>query len=184
MSQKILIFINGYPLSGKDTFANATVETFAECDWQARAISSIDPIRDVARKHGVPVDNKGPEERKLLSDLKAAFNAYDRWADRMAVQLVLDFIERDGDRAVFVHVREPESIEFMKSILPSNVRTLALLVKRDFESPLLSNDADRFVENYPYDILFLNDGTLQQMELYAENFAVSLTETDFTQSPA
>jgi hypothetical protein len=182
MNTKIIIFINGYPRSGKDTFANAAVEGFAECGWQARAISSIDPIRDVARKHGVPVDNKGPEERKLLSDLKAAFNAYDRWADRMATRQALDFLERDGSRAIFVHVREPESIDFMHSILPTNVVPLAILIRRQFDSAALSNDSDRFVENFPYDFLFENDGTVQELEAYAEGFAHSLSKTDFTRA--
>jgi hypothetical protein len=178
MDTKIIIFINGYPRSGKDTFANAAVEGFAECGWQARAISSIDPIRDTARKHGVPVDEKGPDERKLLSDLKAAFNGYRRWADRMATRQALDFLERDGNRAIFVHVREPESIDFM----PTNVVPLAILIRRQFDSAALSNDSDRFVENFPYDFLFENDGTVEELEAYAEGFAHTLTETDFTRA--
>lgn len=176
MDRKIILIINGYPGAGKDTFADVVVGSLSDLGWDARSVSSIDPIRNMLRKEGIPVDKKGPEERKLLSDVKAAFNGYDRYADRMATKAALDFVERPGDRAIFVHVREPEAISFMKSLVPNTVWFTTVFVERSFDAEALSNDSDRNVEQIDYAFRILNNDTKERLEEMAESFATMLNE--------
>lgn len=172
--RKLLLIINGYPGAGKDTFADVVVGTLSDLGWHARSTSSIDPIRNMLRKEGIPVDKKGPEERKLLSDVKAAFNNYDRYADRMALKTATDFLVRDGDRAMFVHVREPDAIAFMEANCPEQILFNAVFIERPFDASTLSNDSDRGVEAYQYHYRFTNNGTKEAFEQAAEIFATTL----------
>lgn len=176
MDRKLILIINGYPGAGKDTFADAVTGELSDLGWHARSTSSIDPIRSMLRKEGIPVDKKGPEERKLLSDIKAAMNAYDRYADRMAMNLAVEFCGRPGDRAIFIHVREPDSIHFMLSICPGNILFTTVFIDRPFESLNLSNDSDRGVEAYEYQFRFLNNDTKERFEQAAEVFAATLNQ--------
>lgn len=178
MDRKIILIINGYPGAGKDTFADVVVGSLSDLGWHARSISSIDPIRSMLRKEGIPVDKKGPEERKLMSDVKAAINAYNRHADRMAAKTALDFIQRPGDRAIFVHVREPESIDFMGTLVPDSVWFTTVFVEREFDCASLSNDSDKGVEAYCYDFRAINNDTKEKFEQAAELFAQTLNAMD------
>lgn len=180
MERKVILIINGYPGAGKDTFADVVVTSLANLGWHARSISSIDPIRAMLRKEGIPVDKKGPAERKLMSDVKAAFNAYDRHADRMAAQAALDFVQRPGDRAIFVHVREQESIDFMEKLVPEPIWFTSVFVERDFDCAALSNESDKGVEAYCYDFRAINNDTKEKFEQAAEIFARTLNEMDLT----
>lgn len=183
MDRKIILIINGYPGAGKDTFADVVVGALSDIGWHARSVSSIDPIRAMLRKEGIPVDRKGPAERKLMSDVKAAFNAYDRYADRLAVKAALDFVQRPGDRAIFVHVREPDSIEFMDGIVqqanPSGKFWFTtVFIERQFDSAVLSNDSDRGVEAHEYTFRVFNNDTREKFEEAAELFAQTLNTTE------
>ncbi len=179
MDRKVIFIINGYPGAGKDTFADDVVGALSDLGWHARSISSIDPIRNMLRKEGIRVDIKGPAERKLLSDVKAAFNGYDRYADRMASKTAIDFVERPGDRAIFVHVREPDAIAFMADLTPANIWFARVFVERKYDAAALSNISDQNVEEVEYDIRILNHGSRADLEETADVFAEAINEARF-----
>ena len=70
------------------------------------------------------------------------------------------------NKVVFIHVREPKEIERLKIALNANT----LLIKNDNIMSEFGNHADDMVENYEYDYVITNNGTLQDLEKSAKIF--------------
>ncbi|QIG68801.1 hypothetical protein EVB68_064 [Rhizobium phage RHph_Y2_6] len=172
-----VIIINGYPQSGKDTFANMVLEYLITYGLWGSNISSIKPVWDMLKDQGIPMDNKGPEERALAAEVKGALNRYKRYADRMTCSKILDsfpentaWVFKHG--VTFLHIREPESIAFCKQVLSTNnVTTQTLFIDRPDANRNMGNPVDEGVENYIYDFRITNSGSLDDFKAQAIEFA-------------
>ena len=67
---------------------------------------------------------------------------------------------------IFMHIREPEEIERARKKFDA----LTLLIKRPGVEPIQSNHADRDVDQYDYDYLVVNNGTLDDLGKQADDF--------------
>ena len=67
---------------------------------------------------------------------------------------------------MFIHIREIAEIEKIKNII--NAKTL--LVKNPKVKLILSNESDANVNNYTYDYVLLNNGTLEDLQKKAKDF--------------
>lgn len=67
---------------------------------------------------------------------------------------------------MFIHIREIAEIEKIKQII--NAKTL--LVKNPKVKLILSNESDANVNNYEYDYVLLNNGTLVDLQKKAKEF--------------
>lgn len=153
--------VNGAPGAGKTTFEK-TVETLS---YNCSIISTIDPIKERAFLFGWDgvKDAKG---RKLLSDLKRAWVEYGdqpyTWLEE-----IFKFARYTRTDAIFIDCREPEEI---KEICKRFGAKSLLIRRAAAENSETSNESDKNVLNYDYDIVIENNGSMYDLAIAAEEF--------------
>lgn len=154
--KKLVIVINGAGGVGKDTLIGAVAEKY-----ETRNISSVDPIKDLARQAGW-TGEKDDKSRKMLSDLKALFTEY----NDLSLSYIKDQYEQflsSEEQVMFVHIREPEEIARFVAVAPEHIRTL-LITNSTKEQRVYSNDSDDNVARYDYDAVYDNKYSLEETE--------------------
>lgn len=175
--KKLVIVINGAGGVGKDTLVGAVAEKY-----ETRNISSVDPIKELARQAGW-TGEKDDKSRKMLSDLKALFTEYNDLSLSYVKSQYEQFLKSD-EQVMFVHIREPEEIARFVTVAPERVKTLLITSPRAATN--YGNDSDDRVQEYKYDMLYHNhlplDGAgldfLRCFDLWFERYAF---ETDGTE---
>lgn len=165
-----IIVVNGYPGSGKTTFEECCK---AKLGPFCQIRSTIDKVKSLAFRAGWD-GKKTPEARKLLSDLKKIFVEFNDMPFKDIQSHIAYFksdLERYGvesDKALFlVDSREPEEIDRFKHELGA----ITILIKRDkHENEVESNDSDANVDNYEYDYVIENNGTIADLNAKAVEF--------------
>jgi len=162
---KQIVIINGIGGSGKDSFCNFCSEYISTMN-----ISSVDKIKEAAKILGWNGE-KDEKSRKFLSDLKLLSTQYNNYPYQY-IENNIEYFKRDDTpyNLLFIHVREPEEIDKIK--YKYNCKTL--LIKNKNILPIKSNMADANVENYTYDYVIDNSGTLKELEQKAYEFVVDL----------
>lgn len=163
---KTVIVINGRGGVGKDTLCD-----FAAKKFRIRNVSSIDPVKEVARKAGWKGE-KTPEARKFLSDLKQIMITYNDAPTNYLLDH-LDKFAKNREKIMFAHIREPEEIQKFKDraeLKGWNVMTL--LIRRKTDTEQWGNQSDDEVENYTYDHIYGNDMPLDEAEEYFIRYLV------------
>ena len=111
--------------------------------------------------------NKTEKDRKFLSDLKLLFTAYNDMPLNDLRDIVRDFVaDLIETNVLMLDIREPNEIERAKQEL--NAKTI--LIRNKNIPPITSNMADANVENYTYDYIIENNGTLEELEEKAIEF--------------
>lgn len=173
-----VVVVNGYPLSGKDTFTGFCIHNLSVLNkGVGHNISTIDCVKWVAKNMGWN-GLKTDKDRKFLSDLKKLLKD---WND-VPYQFTCKDINRrynadvgqlqipEDNIVFFIHTREPEEIERFKK----DYGAITLLVKKENLEENFSNDSDRNVNNYEYDFIIENNGTLEELEQKAIDFLKEL----------
>lgn len=152
---KLTIVINGRGGVGKDTLCDFTAQFY-----RVRNISSVDPIKAIARAHGWNGE-KDLRSRKFLSDLKRVFTEYNDLPNRYMMEQHAEFLKTD-EQILFVHIRESDQIASFVKLLEGHT-VLTLLVRRDEGMPQgrYGNASDDDVESYPYDYYYDNNAPLE-----------------------
>ena len=153
--KKLVIVINGRGGVGKDTLCDFA----AEC-YKVRNISSITPIKNIARACGWD-GSKDDKSRKFLSDLKLLCVEYNDYPTKWAIEEYKSFLSGE-EEIMFVHIREPEEISKFVSATDGVAKTLLIRGGERMKKENYGNVSDDGVENYSYDRYFLNDGTLDE----------------------
>lgn len=153
--------VNGFPGSGKTTFEKI-VETLS---YNCSIISTIDPIKERAFLFGWNGE-KDAKGRKLLCDLKRAWVEY---GDQPYTWLedIFKFARYARTNAIFIDCREPEEI---KEICKRFGAKSLLIRRAAAENSETSNESDKNVLNYDYDIVIENNGSKYDLAIAAENF--------------
>lgn len=159
-----VVIVNGAARSGKDTFCQFCQEASYFHDALTIQISSVDRIKAAAEKLGW-TGGKDDKSRKFLSDLKDLATEYSD-APMKYLESVYNHYATEGDMIIFMHIREPEEIERARKKFDA----LTLLIKRPGVEPIQSNHADRDVDQYDYDYLVVNNGTLDDLDKQADDF--------------
>ena len=154
--KKLVVVINGAGGVGKDTMCS-----FAARVYKVRNVSSVDPIKAIARMAGWDGD-KSDKSRKMLSDLKMLFTQYNDLCLRYIKEQYQQFLQGD-EQVMFVHIREPEEIARFVETAPEHIRTL-LIRNSSKEQHVYSNVSDDNVEQYSYDGVYDNCLTLEETE--------------------
>lgn len=152
--KKLVVVINGAGGVGKDTMC-----AFAAEEYKVRNVSSVDPIKAIARLGGWDGD-KSDKSRKMLSDLKMLFTQYNDLCLRYIMEQYGQFLEGD-EQVMFVHIREPEEIARFVSRAPERVRTL-LVINSTREAHVYRNASDDNVANFEYDGVYDNKYSLEE----------------------
>ena len=154
---KIALVINGRGGVGKDTLCDLAAK-----HYKVYNISSVDPIKDIARMCGWD-GRKDDKSRRFLSDLKALTVAYNDFPTVWARERYLGFLESEYD-VMFLHIREPEEIEKFVRATDGAAKTLLIRGGDRMTKENYGNVSDDNVEHYTYDYYFTNDKTLEEAE--------------------
>lgn len=150
--------INGYAQSGKDTFVEMVREEVAELTYVVN-VSSIGEIRQIATRYfGWDGITKDTRWRQLLSDLK---NLQTQHCDGPFKFMEKHILENSG--LLFLHIRETPEIDRFKTKYPE---IITILVKRNGYQKDVVGD----VEDYNYDLIIRNDGSLDDLGKNVKTF--------------
>ena len=155
----IVIIINGAGGVGKDTICSVLRH-----HRHTLVYSSIQPIKRIAYEIGWEGE-KTDKARKMLSDLKDICTEYNNLPLMYMVgKLEKAGIEPNVDIVIF-HIREPGEIAKFKQYAKHQGYTCkTLLIRSERAQQSYGNHADDDVENYPYDMVYQNDGTLENLD--------------------
>lgn len=165
MRKLTVIVINGRGGCGKDTFIRFCRGLLKEKGCRVYNISSISPVKKLARWMGWDgvKDEKG---RRFLSDLKKLWTEFN---DGPTNYLLGQLSEIEAG-LVFFHVREAEEIEKISEAFPGLI-TLYISRKKIGK---IGNRSDDEVESYDYEYRVENDGSLKDLRARAEKLLISL----------
>lgn len=169
--QKHIFVINGSAGVGKDTICQLAARY-----WRVKTISSITPIQTVAQAAGWD-GVKTREARRFLAELKHACTVFNDLPLRYCLAQWETF-QQSNDQILFVHIREPQEIARFCAAVPGHCSTL--LVHRpalEQKQGLLGNEADDHVNEFSYDYIFWNDGTLDELPAKVERFFAAIVST-------
>lgn len=171
----MIYIMNGYPESGKTTFEQM-VKTLMGRHCRG-LFSIIDPIKEAAAALGWRND-KDPEGRKFLSDLKDLSTEYNNFPIRDIIARVsCAMISAEENDCCFIDCREPSEIFYLTEQLDAK----AVLIYRLEAPSIISNHADSNVENYKYDIYINNTTTIDDLWKTADDF---ITTEGLNRDPA
>ena len=155
--KKVAIVINGAGGVGKDTLCDLAAKHF-----KVRNISSVDPIKDIAKMCGWD-GTKDDRSRRFLSDLKKLTVDYNDFPTVWASARYREFLSSEYE-ILFVHIREAEEIAKFVKATDGAARTLLIRGGDRMKKSSYGNVSDDLVENYNYDYYFVNDKTLAEAE--------------------
>ena len=159
----MIIIINGVARSGKDEFVTITKKFVKPAHIQVHNISSIDPMKEIAKFLGWNGD-KNEKTRKFLSQLKQISVEYNDYPFRYICDWLEKFSLKDVlPKIVFIHCREPKEIQKIYDYCLENQLTVkTMLVERNVDIP--DNKSDQGVNDFKYDIYVQNNGNLDKFE--------------------
>lgn len=165
---KKIVVINGSGGVGKDTFIDL-------CHGHVKCsrVSSVDLVKEAAEILGWD-GNKDNMSRKFLSDLKDLSTSYNNQPYKYIKCVINMFYNEPDTKILFVIIREPSEISKIKNQI-NDIYTL--LITRPNIDKIVSNHADAEVENYLYDYVIENIGTIEDLEKKAEEFIFKLSKS-------
>lgn len=158
-----IVIINGSGGTGKSTF----VSLCHDINDKVIEISTVDFVKEVAKFAGWNGE-KNEIGRKFLSDLKDAMEEYGDIPNKK----VEEFINSHPENIIFINVREPYNIHYYKT----KYNALTILLVNERIQNIKTNHADADVDNYSYDYIIENNGTLSQLMEYARKVLKKIEE--------
>ncbi len=158
---KKIYVLNGVGTAGKGEFASLIGKYIPTFKY-----SIIDLPKGAATILGWD-GGKTEKDRKFLSDIVDLASAYNDAPFKDVMSIVADcknnLIEDD---VLVIDMRDPKDIA--RAVETFGAETI--LVRNPRVQKIESNHADADVENYEYDYIIENDGTLEQLETVAKLF--------------
>jgi hypothetical protein len=165
---KLAFVINGSGGAGKDTLCE-----FAAKHFKTVNVSTIDPIKKIARENGWNGE-KDLKSRKFLADLKQVFAEYNDLPTVYTIEKYKEFLESENE-LFFVHIREGEQIaHFLDEAKKVGIAPKTLLIRSKRCEAVYGNASDDDVENYSYDFYYDNDTPLDEAEVAFCEFLKSI----------
>lgn len=154
-SDKMIFIVNGKPRAGKDTFAQILNEYMDVYKY-----SSVTKVKEIAKQCGW-TGAKEEKDRKFLHELKMLTSAYSDMSYNDVLEEIDKFKKGELDADIFVvDVREPEEIDRLVKV----TKAFTIFIENNRVPSITSNAADANVENYRYDFVIQNNGTLSDFE--------------------
>jgi len=153
-----LIIINGHNKSGKNTFADFIAEYHDPTVWLSKIWSTQIPA--IARVAGWD-SQKDEKGRRLLSDIEDATNRYNGMSFNSICFQINKFSNVVEDIWITLMCRKPAEIKKFVEAYPGQATTV--LIRSDRSKPA-NNRADQGVEDYLYDWIIENNGTIDEFK--------------------
>lgn len=154
-SDKMIFIVNGKPRAGKDTFAQILNEYMDVYKY-----SSVTKVKEIAKQCGW-TGAKEERDRKFLHELKMLTSAYSDMSYNDVLEEIDKFKKGELNADIFVvDIREPEEIDR----LVKATKAFTIFIENNRVPSITSNAADANVENYRYDFVIQNNGTLEDFE--------------------
>jgi hypothetical protein len=168
--RNICVLLNGYPISGKDLFANYLFLEAEMKGWNTQLFSSADEAKKIAKTifgwNGEKTDEWRIRLSKLVDYLDSKYDS-----SYVALKKIfLQYKQNNINNLIVVMFREPEKIEKLKSLcLDENIEFLTIFVSRKTakKACIMKTDnchSDMNVENYQYDICIENNSDIQNLK--------------------
>ena len=152
---KMVFIVNGKPRAGKDTFAEILNRYMKVYKY-----SAVTKVKEIATLCGWD-GQKEERDRKFLHELKMLTTEYSDMSYQDVVNEINKYRNGEIRADVFVvDVREPEEIKR----LVEEVGAITVFIENDNVPAITSNAADANVENFEYDFVIPNNGTLKEFE--------------------
>ena len=184
----VIVILNGTGGVGKGTFAKM-VSDYSQ--GKAVELSTVDPLRPIADQliktysdnykdlyidppmtAKENVDIRSDKWRTLMHDLKSAWQNIDDAPNLYLLGKVVRIITTSNEDTmpgiIFVNIRESENIEkFRQYCYTMGLLCFSLLVDGKIDPNTISNDSDKNVYDYTYDITVYNKGNLDDLSIIA-----------------
>lgn len=172
---KKVYITNGSGTNGKDTFAKLVAKYIPTYKY-----SSINLVKYMLEAAGIGEGEKTEEYRLLCSDLKDRLTRYDDIPFKDITSIVTDFKNNYIETEVLlIDIREPEEIERAAETFGAET----ILIRNPNVKKIKSNHADANVEQYEYDYIIENDGTLEQLDKMAYLFSEQVIKHNCFEKP-
>ncbi|MCL2439357.1 MAG: Mrp/NBP35 family ATP-binding protein [Alphaproteobacteria bacterium] len=160
---KLIMVMNGKGGVGKDSVCAVLAKHF-----KTQNDSSVDPFREITRAWGWDGKTRDNKWRKLMVDLKQLAIDYSDFPANYIMGKIREFMASDK-QVFFTHIREAAEIEKFisraKAEFGDRARVRSVLVRRGaIEGKVFGNAADDNVNEYAYDWIYDNDGTLENLD--------------------
>lgn len=166
MFMKKIFILNGVGTSGKGEFAdrlNNYIPTYK--------YSIVDLPKEAAKVLGWN-GSKTERDRRFLSDVMDLSTEYNDAPFKDVLSIVTDFKNNEiEDSVLIIDMRDPKDIE--RAVKTFGAETI--LVRNPDVRKIESNHADRDVENYTYDYIIENNGSLEQLDDVVWQFTKYIT---------
>ena len=162
MSKNIFV-LNGVGTSGKGVFADYINKYIPTLKY-----SIVDLPKEAAKVLGWD-GGKTEKDRRFLSDIMDLSTEYNDAPFQDILSLVADFNNSNDFseyKVLVIDMRDPKDIA--RAVKEFKAETI--LIRNPNVGKIESNHADRDVENYVYDYIIENNGTLEQLERVAKIF--------------
>lgn len=163
-----IIILNGSGKVGKDKFSEFCMKYHKNSiNW-----STVDKIKKIAKSNFGWDGEKTDDARKFLSEMKRIWTEYNDGPFLNIVNKIskhqskLNDYDRD-DFIYFIHCREPQEIQ--KFVNKYEDKCITVLIKRD-DRDVPDNDSDKNVDNFHYDYIIDNNGTINDLEKTSIDF--------------
>ena len=156
--KKATIVINGAGGVGKDTLCHLAAKHF-----KVYNVSSIDPIKEIAAMTGW-AGEKTDKARRFLSDIKRLTIEYNDYPTKWGKARFDEFMQSENE-IMFFHIREAEEIRKYVEATGGIAKTLLVRGGDRMSKAHYGNVSDDEVENYSYDYYFVNDKSLEEIEV-------------------
>lgn len=168
MNKKVFV-LNGIGTSGKGEFVNRLNRYIPTCGY-----SIVDLPKQAAKLLGWD-GGKTEKDRKFLSDILDLSCGYNDAPFKDVSSIVSDFNNNLIEAYILViDMRDPKDIA--RAVDAFGAETI--LVRNPNVTKIESNHADRDVENYNYDYIIENDGTLEQLDEVAKIFTCDVIRSE------
>lgn len=161
-----VVVINGYPQSGKDLFVQF-------CQDYSQSVSNLvssTPAKKALKILGWDGREKSPEVRKALADVMEISEKTFDGVFKAASEVINRHKALGYTKILFVHSREPRNIERYKRVFGATT----LFIQRDGAKQPYNNDSDNLVEQYAYDVVIENNGSIAEFKEKAATFVKEL----------
>lgn len=158
---KKVYITSGVGRSGKDTFCE-----FVGNYIPTHKYSIVDLPKEAAKVLGWN-GGKTEKDRKFLSDIMDLSAEYNDCPFQDVSSVVADFKNNlIEDEVLFIDMRDPKDIARAVEIFGAET----ILIRNPNVEKIESNHADANVEDYNYDYIIENDGSLEQLDMAAKTF--------------